>query len=131
MRKIRQAVAVAAGGAALLSLGIVPAHAEGSRTSYIGGWAVGNESNRWYDNNYDGTSTSVGFSGCETDTTFSGANLGLFKDISLAPDENHGSRANYCGTSTWGDESAGSYYFKLNSFTYGSRLTVSSVRIAW
>ncbi|MFE1383537.1 hypothetical protein ACFW6S_31780 [Streptomyces sp. NPDC058740] len=124
-------MAVAAGGAALLSLGIVPAHAEGSRTSYIGGWEAGHESNRWYDNNYDATSTSVRFSGCETDTSFSAAVLGLYKDISLAPDENHGSRTNYCGTSSWGDESAGSYYFKLNSFSAGSRLSVTDVRIAW
>ncbi|MER5564445.1 hypothetical protein ABT071_38330 [Streptomyces sp. NPDC002506] len=131
MRKIRQAIAVAAGGAALLSLGIVPAHAENSRTSYIGGWARGNESSRWYDNNNDGVSTSVGFSGCQTDSSFSNASLTLYKDVSLAPDENHGGRTNYCNTSYWGDESEGSYYFTLSGFTGGSRLSVSTVRIAW
>ncbi|PJM98558.1 hypothetical protein CG740_34460 [Streptomyces sp. CB01201] len=122
---------MAAGGAALLSLGVVPAHAEGSRTSYIGGWARGNESSRWADDNSDGASTSVGFSGCQTDSSFSSASLNLFQDISLAPDKDRGSRTNYCNTSAWGVQPKGSYYFTLTGFTGGSRLTVSTVRIAW
>jgi hypothetical protein len=131
MNTMRKVAAVALGGATLLALGVAPAQAEGSRTSYIGGWERGRESNRWYDGNADSTSSIVSLSTCYTDSSFNSATLNLYQDISWNPDRNVGSRVNYCGLSSWGRVSAGSYYFKLSDFSGGSRFTADNVYIAW
>ncbi|WP_274917595.1 hypothetical protein [Streptomyces sp. WZ-12] len=132
MRTTRRAAGIVAASIALGFIGVVPAHAEGSRTTYISGWHINNESQRWTDNNKDATSTSVAFSGCSTDSGngFNDAGLTLWKDV-FGPDENHSSRSNRCNTSSWGRQSAGSYYFSLNSLTYGGTLHVKSVTIRY
>ncbi|WP_405600776.1 hypothetical protein OG741_23040 [Streptomyces sp. NBC_01410] len=129
---MRKATAVAAGGVVLLGLGVLPAHAEGHRSTYISVWERGHESNRWYDRNSDSIRTAVSLTTCHTDAIFSSATLKLSKEVDFAPDENRGSRTNYCNaTSNWGDESAGTYYFTLTGFNGGSRLSVNSVGINW
>ncbi|MEE6266753.1 hypothetical protein V2E29_14015 [Streptomyces diastatochromogenes] len=132
MRASRRASGIIASAIAVGFIGSIPAHAEGSRTSYISGWHINNESQRWTDNNTDAVNTAVGFSGCSTDTDngFNDSRLTLWKDVS-GPDENHGSRANFCNTSTWGRERAGDYYFSLTSLTYGETLHVKKVTIRY
>ncbi|MEU7636031.1 MULTISPECIES: hypothetical protein [unclassified Streptomyces] len=128
----RRAVGIVTASIALGFLGAIPAHAEGSRTTYISGWHINNESSRWTDNDIDGANTSVQFSGCSTDTGngFNDASLTLYKDV-FGPDEDHGTRSNHCNTSTWGSPSSGDYYFTLSSLTYGGTLYVKGVTIRY
>ncbi|MFD8978467.1 hypothetical protein [Streptomyces sp. NPDC059564] len=128
---MRKAVAVAMGGVTLLALGVTEASAEGSRTSYIAGWSRGGESNRWYDNNSDSNTTTVGFSNCYTDSSFNSATVAVFQDVSWSPDKNIATKVNYCNTTYYGRVSAGSYYFKLTDFSGGSNLSVDDVNIGW
>ncbi|MFJ2598659.1 hypothetical protein [Streptomyces erythrochromogenes] len=131
MNAIGKVAVAALTGGALLALGVSPASAEGSRTTYIGGWERGRESNRWYDSNTGTVETSVRLSGCYTDSSFNSATLSLYQDISWSPDKNVGNRTNYCGASYWGRPGAGSYYFKLADFSGGSRFTADPVYITW
>ncbi|SFL16290.1 hypothetical protein SAMN05192584_1148 [Streptomyces pini] len=130
--KSKKIASVIAGAMLVGFLGAVPAHAEGSKSTYISNWLPGNESSRWHDYNRDSTSTSVTFSGCSTDgaSGFRDATLILWKDV-LGPDNNKGSRTNECNTYAWGDVAAGDYYFELYGFTSGGRLNVKSVTIKW
>ncbi|MEU9804170.1 hypothetical protein [Streptomyces sp. NPDC051000] len=116
-------------GAALLGLvGTMPAYAEGSWSSNIGGWQVGGESRRWDDRNSDAVSTLVGFGGCSTDSGsgFSSASLTLYKDV-FGPDESQGARTNTCNYVSWGDKAAAKYYFRLTGLKFGQYLTVQDV----
>ncbi|WP_328301523.1 hypothetical protein OG389_29670 [Streptomyces sp. NBC_00435] len=131
MNSMRKATAVAVGGLTLLALGVADAAAEGSRTTYIAGWERGHESNRWYDNNSDSTTTTVGFGSCYTDSSFNSATVAVYQDVSWSPDKNIATRANYCNTTYYGRVSAGSYYFKVSDFSGGSRLSVDDVNIGW
>ncbi|MER6316477.1 hypothetical protein ABT237_22285 [Streptomyces sp. NPDC001581] len=110
---------------------MTPAQAEGSRTSYIAGWDRGWESNRWYDNNYDGNATGVGFGSCYTDSSFNSATIALYQDISASPDRGYGNRTNYCNYTSWSRPGKGSFYFKLSDFSGGTRLNVDDVNIDW
>ncbi|MFC4611514.1 hypothetical protein ACFO9E_27540 [Streptomyces maoxianensis] len=132
MNKVRKTAAAIAGAAVLVGLGALPAHAENYRDTSLTGWTPGKESTRWTDNNRDAASTSVRFADCHSDggDGFKRANLKLWKDV-FGPDENKGTKTNYCNTVGWGDQSAGSYYFELDSFTSGGVLTVKSIRISW
>ncbi|MFK0049992.1 hypothetical protein ACIQU4_38975 [Streptomyces sp. NPDC090741] len=121
-----------AGALLLTAAGTIPAHAEAERDSYINGWTLNKESNRWYDSNSDGAWTGVYFEGCSTDANFSSAGLHLYKDLSWSPDVNKGSRTNYCGWVDWNDpDDAGQYYFALKSLADGEALWVNKVRIGW
>ncbi|GAA0897851.1 MULTISPECIES: hypothetical protein [Streptomyces violaceusniger group] len=133
MHMHRKAVGLVAGAVLLGFAGAVPAHAEGSRTTYFTGWHPGNESSRWTDNNTDGVSTSVTLSGCHTDGAngFQKANLKLWKNRDLLPDDDKGTRSNSCGKSAWGDQSSGKYYFELFSFTTGGTMSANKVVIAY
>ncbi|MDH2391551.1 hypothetical protein QCN29_22775 [Streptomyces sp. HNM0663] len=116
-------------GAALVGLaGTTPAYAEGSWSSYISGWTSGKESRRWTDNNTDSVSTSVGFSGCASDGGggFKHAQLKLWKDV-FGPDDDQGTKTNYCNRVYWGDKSSGKYYFELWGVVSGGYLSVKSV----
>ncbi|MYT32668.1 MULTISPECIES: hypothetical protein [unclassified Streptomyces] len=128
----RRAVGIVTASIALGFIGAIPAHAEGSRTTYISGWHINNESSRWTDNDIDGANTSVQFSGCSTDSDngFNDAGITLYKDV-FGPDEDHGTRSNRCNTSTWGSQSSGDYYFTLSSLTYGGTLYVKKVVIRY
>ncbi|MCZ0972482.1 hypothetical protein O1L55_15900 [Streptomyces albulus] len=128
----RRAVGIVTASVALGFIGVIPAHAEGSRTTYISGWHINNESSRWTDNDIDGANTSVQFSGCSTDSDngFNDAGITLYKDV-FGPDEDHGTRSNRCNTSTWGSQSSGDYYFTLSSLTYGGTLYVKKVVIRY
>ncbi|GGU41751.1 hypothetical protein GCM10010211_01010 [Streptomyces albospinus] len=132
MQTGRRAAGIVAASIALGFIGSIPAHAEGSRTTYISGWHINSESSRWTDNATDGVSTSVQFSGCSTDSDngFGEAGITLYKDV-FGPDEDHGTRTNYCNTSSWGSQSSGDYYFTLSSLTYGGTLNVKSVGIRY
>lgn len=132
MHKSHRIAGVVAGSILLGFVGALPAHAEGSRSTYISDWHVNNESNRWADGNRDGVSTSVQFSGCSTDTAngFKWAELTLYKDV-FGPDENHGIRSNSCNTTSWGDKSSGDYYFTLSSMLHGATLHVKKVVIRY
>ncbi len=133
MHMHRKAVGLIAGAVLLGFAGAVPAHAEGSRTTYFTGWHPGNESSRWTDNNTDSVSTSVTLSGCHTDgaSGFRQANLTLWKNVDVLPDDNKGTRTNSCGKSAWGDQSSGKYYFELSSFNTGSTMSADKVVIAY
>jgi hypothetical protein len=131
MNTMRKVAAAALGGATLLALGVSPAQAEGSRTTYMAGWERGHESSRWYDSTNGTVETTVSLSNCYTDSSFNSATLSLYQDISWNPDKNMGNRTNYCGTSYWGRPPAGSYYFKLADFSGGSRFTSDPVYITW
>ncbi|KDN86120.1 hypothetical protein [Kitasatospora cheerisanensis] len=102
-------------GAALLAataMTAIPAHAEGSWSSYISNWNSGNESRRWTDNHTDSTSTQVDFSSCTIHAGDTKIRLELDRDISYWPDATYGMRDNYCGNSNWGEMSdKGSFYF--------------------
>lgn len=116
----------------MLGLGALPAHAENYRDTSLTGWSAGKESTRWHDNNNDNASTSVRFRDCfsEGSVGFKSAGLKLWKDV-FGPDENKGSRTNRCNTSSWGDQSAGDYYFELIGISSGQVLTVHSIMISW
>ncbi|MFE0178041.1 hypothetical protein ACFWZ2_37605 [Streptomyces sp. NPDC059002] len=111
--------------------GSVPAHAEGSRTSYIQGWKAEKESNRWRDSQKDKNATKVQFKGCDSDRSsgFS-APLTLYRVKSLATDPGYGKKINTCNTSNWGQtKTAGQFYFKYHSTGY--TISVDSVKISW
>ncbi|MFB8238281.1 hypothetical protein ACFC58_17185 [Kitasatospora purpeofusca] len=114
--------------AALLGFaGTTPALAEGSWASYISSWGPGSESRRWADSDRDDVATSVTFQGCQTgNNDFKDADLQLYKDV-FGPDKAYGNRSNHCDTSSWGDQSAGDYYFVLEGVRSGSRLWVDTV----
>ncbi|MFI9355968.1 hypothetical protein [Streptomyces lydicus] len=77
-------------------------------------------------------STTVQFSGCSTDSAdgFKSAALTLYKDV-FGPDEDHGTRTNYCNATSWGDKSAGDYYFTLSGVASGATLHVKRVVIRY
>lgn len=132
MQKMRKVSMTVACSVVLLGMSALPAHAEGSRNSYISSWGVGSESNRWTDNQNDGVVTSVGLSGCHTDAIFNVASINLHRVISLQPDAKYGVKRNECWTSTWGNATAsGSYYFRLDAVSGGAVLSVDSVVIKW
>ncbi|MEU2562619.1 hypothetical protein ABZ626_25240 [Streptomyces longispororuber] len=130
--KFRQrAGAVVALAAAASLAGSVPAHAEGSRTSYIKGWKFDQESSRWHDSHRDSNATKVQFKGCSSDQS-SGfkANLSLYRAKSLAPDPSYGKKLNTCNTSNWGTmRTAGDYYFKYHGVGYV--ISVDKVKVSW
>lgn len=108
--------AVAASAVAIGVLGVAPAFAQGSYTSYIYNWLPGKESSSWTDGNTDSVSTSVQFSGCSvTAGSFSYAGLQLKKVVNNLPDTVVNRDNNYCDTSSFGDKAAGSYYFNYSS----------------
>jgi hypothetical protein len=95
----------------------LPAHAEGSWSSYISGWLVGRDSRTWADNNVDDVSTTVSLSGCSIPNgqAFTNVTLELFRSRTLLPAESKGRRTNGCGTFGWGDVQQGSYHFSLQA----------------
>lgn len=136
MRKTGRTATVVTGVVAIASLGIGPAFAEGSWSSSIGGWLTGKESRHWSDNNRDSVSTSVRFSGCNSSNgTFRYAGLQLKKERANLPDPVVARDNNYCDTSSFGDVSAGKYYFNyanMNGYDQpGSLLSVSSVVVKY
>jgi hypothetical protein len=132
MHASHRVTGIVAGSIFLGFTGAIPAHAEGSRSTYISDWHVNTESKRWTDSNRDNVRTSVQFSGCSTDSAdgFNSAGLTLYKDV-FGPDENHGTRNNSCNTSSWGDESKGDYYFTLSGVSAGATLHVNKVVIRY
>ncbi|GAA3084677.1 hypothetical protein GCM10010449_05570 [Streptomyces rectiviolaceus] len=123
--------AIAAVAVAATLAGSVPAHAEGSRTSYIKSWKADNESNRWHDSQKDRSSTKVQFKGCHSDRAsgFS-APLTLYRVKSLATDPGYGKKSNTCNISNWGQtKTAGDFYFKYHSTGYV--VSVKTVKISW
>lgn len=129
-----RSVTVAAGVLALAGVA-APAQAEGSFSSSIGSWIAGsNESRRWADKNTDATSTSVAFGGCSTDPgSFYSVSPAVYKDV-FGPDENKGTKTNYCGTSYWGDLASGDYYFRLefiNGGATGYRFSATAVTVRY
>ncbi|MEE1751205.1 hypothetical protein [Streptomyces sp. SP18CS02] len=131
MSNARRATAIAVGATVLLGLGALPAHAENYRDTNFSGWTRGTESSRWHDNDRDNTTTALTFADCYTDAGFSYATLKVWRDVPLSPDVDRGTRTNYCGTSLWGKEAQGDYYFELDGFLSGSVMTVKSIRIKW
>ncbi len=140
MNKYRKMAVAALGAGVITVLGIGPALAEGGFNSSIGGWLPGKESRHWKDNNADGVSTSIKFSGCSltnggTSGTFKYATLQLKKERANLPDPVVARNNNYCGTSSFGDVASGSYYFNysgLNGTDQTSwHLSVSSVVVKY
>ncbi|MEU3964783.1 hypothetical protein AB0F42_34165 [Streptomyces buecherae] len=136
MKKIRGRskqyfTAIAAMAVAATVVGSVPAHAEGSRTSYIKAWNADKESSRWHDSQKDKKATKVQFKGCNSDNSsgFS-APLTLYRAKSFAPDPDYGKKTNKCNTSDWGEtKTAGDFYFKYHSTGY--TISVKTVNISW
>ncbi|MFE5853431.1 hypothetical protein ACFQ61_09455 [Streptomyces sp. NPDC056500] len=107
----------------------VPAHAEGSRATYIRGWQWGQESGRWRDNHNDAVSTRVAFETCSADTTTFSAPLVLYRVRPALPDVGHGTRINTCNVSNWGTmTTSGDYYF---AYTGTRIISVNDVGIYW
>ncbi|MEV3989826.1 hypothetical protein AB0J57_13070 [Streptomyces sp. NPDC049837] len=136
MRKTGRAATVAAGVVITVSLGIGPAFAEGSWSSSIGGWLTGKESRHWSDSNRDNVATTVKFSGCSASHgTFRYAGLQLKKERANLPDPVVARDNNYCDTSSFGDVSAGKYYFNYSNMNGYDQpfaaLTVSSVVVKY
>ncbi|MFB7636323.1 hypothetical protein ACFC0M_36035 [Streptomyces sp. NPDC056149] len=108
---------VMAAAMATVAFGAIPAHAEGSKTSYISYWAAGAESSRWHDGNNDAVSTSVRFNNCKAASstgTRTSAAVSVWKDV-FGPDENKGSKGDVCSaTQYWGRLASGDYYFRLD-----------------
>ncbi|GGU41756.1 hypothetical protein GCM10010211_01020 [Streptomyces albospinus] len=117
MRVSRVSGALVAGALATVAFGTVPAHAEGSKTTYISYWATGAESSRWHDGDNDNTSTTVRFQNCTTASspgTRTSAAVSVWKDV-FGPDENKGSKGDICSaTKSWGVLAEGDYYFSLD-----------------
>lgn len=139
MRVSRLSCAALTGAVATMVLGVVPAYAEGSKSTYISNWATGYESSRWHDTNTDSASTTVRFSGCSL--TSSGqptpsAAVSVWKDT-FGPDTNYGSKSNACSkTLSWGDRAKGDYYFVLDKINGASgpgtfHLNAKTVTIKW
>ncbi|WP_223775456.1 hypothetical protein [Streptomyces sp. 135] len=141
MNSKRKIATVAAGVVAIAGLGIGPAFAEGGFSSKIEGWITGKDSRHWSDKNRDGVSTSVKFSGCTAHNGGSGedhfkhATIQLKKERSGLPDPVVARDNNYCDTSSFGDRSKGSYYFKytrLNGYDQtGYKLFVKRVVVKY
>ncbi|MGW6295617.1 hypothetical protein [Streptomyces sp. NPDC055058] len=130
--RLKQRIGVVAAVAVATTLaGSVPAHAEGSRTTYIKAWANEKESSRWHDSHKDRNSTKVQFKSCVTDRG-SGfqAPLTLYRVKSLAKDPGYGKKTNTCNTSNWGEmKTVGDYYFKYHATGYV--ITVNTVKVSW
>lgn len=122
------AVGVAAAAAALVAS---PALAEGQWSSSITKAITGFQSRTWQDNNNDNVSTTVTFGTCSTTPgTFSSTSLEMWGEFGLFPDQNLGTKTNYCGTSNWGDVANNAYHFrinKINGSTSGYWVWVGSV----
>lgn len=133
MNTHRKVVGLLAGAVLLGFVEAVPAQAEGSRDTYFTGWHQGAESQRWADGNRDNVSTSVTLSRCNTDggTDFEWARLKLWKHRTALPDQDKGSRDNYCGKSAWGDPGSGTFYFELNGFGSGGTMSAKKVVIRY
>ncbi|WP_327684613.1 hypothetical protein [Streptomyces sp. NBC_00467] len=111
MRKAQRVAVVAAGAVSVLGLGIGPAHAEGYWSSSMFDWLPGKESRHWKDENRDGVSTYVRFSGCSVSTgTFRYAGLQLKRERVALPDPVVKRLNNACNTVYFGDQVAGTYY---------------------
>lgn len=127
----RRTSAVIALTAVATLAGSVPAHAEGSRTSYIKGWRADQESSRWHDSHRDSNHTKVQLKSCDSDRS-SGfvAPLTLYRAKSWAPDPSYGKKNNKCNTSDWGTmKTSANYYFKYHSTGY--TISAKTVKISW
>jgi hypothetical protein len=114
--RIYRTTVVAATVAIMGVLEVAPAFAQGGYASRISGWLPGKESNHWSDGNTDSVSTRVKFSGCSVDNgRFTYAGLQLKKERAGLPDTVVNRDNNYCDTSSFGDKSAGKYYFNYSS----------------
>ncbi|MFI9355969.1 hypothetical protein [Streptomyces lydicus] len=124
---------------ATVTFGAIPAHAEGSKSSYISYWATDAESSRWHDGNNDSASTTVRFSNCTTassPSTSTTAAVTVWKDV-FGPDTSFGSKSDVChATKSWGDVSSGDYYFSLDKINGTSgqgtfHLNANPVKMTW
>ena len=91
---------------ALGAMAAMPAFAEGSWGSSVTNGTAGVFSSRWWtDNQVDGATTRVNFSGCTvTGLTVAGQRVGLYRDNGIFPDHYHGQVTSNCnGTyASWG-----------------------------
>lgn len=121
------------GQAAVLALASVlvatPALAEGQWSSSISGARVGFESRDWYESSTS-EPTSVSFGSCSLShgMSFNSVSIALYKEVSLLPGYNMGTKTNYCGTSSWTLDATATYYFRLPAFNgdSGSPVTFSA-----
>ncbi|MEE1753011.1 hypothetical protein [Streptomyces sp. SP18CS02] len=136
MRTSRRSATIAVTAAVVATLGVGPASAEGGFSASISAWLPGKDSRQWTDNNRDNDPTTVGFAGCSVDTgrfIYAGLQLKLNRaslpDPVLARDDNH------CNVTSFGDRSAGTYYFhysNLNGATgVAAHLTVNTVVVKY
>ncbi|WP_073882696.1 hypothetical protein [Streptomyces sp. CB00316] len=115
---------------------MAPAFAEGGFESTISGWLPGKDSRTWTDNNNDSVSISVKFSGCYVDNgRFTYAGLQLEKVRPGLPDTVVNRDINYCDSSSFGDKSAGTYYFHYSNLngqdTVSAYLIVNTVTVRY
>lgn len=129
-RTQQRAATVTALAATIALAGAIPAHAEGSRATYISAWRYGAESQRWGDANNDAAATRVVFAlNCDSDKAggFS-APITLYRVRGGIPDEDMGTRINTCNASSWGDVKSGTYYF---AYEGPYVISVRNVGIYW
>ncbi|WP_030811668.1 hypothetical protein [Streptomyces sp. NRRL S-337] len=139
MRVSRVTGAALSGVLATVAFGAVPAHAEGSKSTYISYWATSKESGRWHDGNNDGASTTVRFYNCAAASspgTKTSAAITVWEDV-FGPDTNKGQKSDVCSsTKSWGRLAEGDYYFSLDKINGTSgqgtfHLNAKPVKIAW
>ncbi|WP_370420900.1 hypothetical protein AB8O64_22190 [Streptomyces sp. QH1-20] len=136
MRAAQKVGAIASAAVAAFALTAGIAHAEGGFDSYASNWVTGKESRHWDDNNSDGASTTVRFSGCSaSNSAFRYAGIQLKRDRSGLPDPVVDRSNNYCNTSNFGRQSGGTYYFNYSNLNGDdaprSYLNVSSIAVRY
>ncbi|WP_067484105.1 hypothetical protein [Actinomadura hibisca] len=118
----------------------LPAHAEGQFRTNISSWYPGKTSRAWSDKNNDGWKTAVEMAYCSGNSrNVMGAQVELRRHRRLRPDASYGNRAyvrSQCRGSRasrgqWGDQTAGSYRFKLSKINNGQGTTGYTWSARW
>lgn len=110
--------------------------AEGSWNSFLSGVRQGFESRRWYDNHNDPVATTIRFDNCRDDNPNNGtndwANVTLYRDIPILPDDNRGNHTLNCyntATGNWGEQlTAGDFHFTITGLS-GQWIDASYVEV--
>lgn len=138
--KLSRVCAMAGMVAAVSIASVVPAFAEGSFTSSLGGVLTDFHSRTWPKKKSGDADTKIFLTGCSTDEGVKSASLKLFKQNGGAPDTDLGAMTYLScfdsiktqGVHDWGPEQAGTYYFdvyEIGGAFSGPELSVKSLTV--